>query len=288
MDRLTANSLDRAIAEGGSGNAGIVGDLEAAFAKLVGARYGLCTSSGTAALICALRAVGVRPGDRVGVSALGPAMTGLAITALGGVPVFLDAAGPSSFGVAPGATAQAAKGGLAAVVLVPMWGYWDEQPQTLDMLRDAKVPVIVDAAQAPFLRLRSDLCTVADVVCLSLHARKPFKAGEGGACLTSHRHLAERVVAVRNFGQAATGEDERMVPTGPFGSDCGVNFKINALGAAWCLAQLGALADVRERFDRLRRDALAAFRATGVGWSEAAQSDDVIEHGRYEIGRAHV
>jgi dTDP-4-amino-4,6-dideoxygalactose transaminase len=283
MDSLTASNLHRAIAEGGSGNAGIVGDLEAAFTKLLGARYGLCTSSGTAALICALRAVGVRPGGRVGVSALGPAMTGLAISAVGARPVFLDAAGPSSFGVAPAASARAVEVGLAAVVLVPMWGYWDETSEALDAFRDAGVPIIVDAAQAPFLRLRGDLCTIADVVCLSLHARKPFKAGEGGVCLTNHRHLAERVVTVRNFGQAATGEGERLVPTGAFGSACGANFKINALGAAWCLAQVNTLAQVRERFDRLRGDALEAFRAAGVGWSEAAQADEVVEHGRYGI-----
>jgi dTDP-4-amino-4,6-dideoxygalactose transaminase len=88
MDTLTQANLHQAISQGASGNADIVGNLQAAFADLVHARFALCTASGTAVLSCALRVAGVRPGDPVAVSALGPAMTGLAVTALGARPVF--------------------------------------------------------------------------------------------------------------------------------------------------------------------------------------------------------
>lgn len=170
--------LQRALADGGTGNAEVVRDLERGLAQLTGADYGLCVSSGTTALISALWAVGVRPGDQVGVSALGPSMTALAVTAIGARPLFLDCASPTSFGIAAEAAAAALRAGVKAVVPVPMWGYWDEDPQVLRALRAAGVPVVVDAAQAPFLRLREDLFELADVVCLSLHGRKPLKAGE--------------------------------------------------------------------------------------------------------------
>lgn len=282
MDELSRR-LAEAISQGGSGNAEIVGELEAAFARLTGAQFALCTCSGTAALICALRAAGVRPGDAVAVSALGPAMTGLAIAAVGARPVFCDSVSPASFGVGGASADRALTQKPAAAVLVPMWGYWDEQPAALTAFREAGVPVIVDAAQAPFLHLSDGLFRAADLVCLSLHGRKPFKAGEGGVCLTDHQHLAERAVQLRNFGQAAVWDGRRLTPSGPFGARFGANLKMNALGAAWCLTQVQNADQIRARFARLRNEATAILAAAEIPWTEAAQSPAVTEHGRYGI-----
>ena len=283
MDRLTAQFLDHAISEGGSGNSSIVGHLEAAFADLVGAEFALCTSSGTSALICALWAAGVRPGDDVAVSPLGPAMTGLAITAIGARPVFLDVADDMSFGIGSHPATKRAASRVKAVVLVPMWGYWDERPETLDLFHQHDIPIIVDAAQAPFLRLSGGLCGVADVVCLSLHGRKPFKAGEGGVCLTNSQPLAEAILQMRNFGQEAAVDGRRLTPQGPFAAHHGANFKMNGLGAAWCLAQVGASDEIRARFTRGRAAAIQSLTAPGTAWLEPTQSPDVTEHGRYGL-----
>lgn len=281
MDRVTREELARAMADGGTGNAQVVKDLERAFAGLFGAEYGLCTSSCTTALISALRAAGVCRGDRVAVSVLAPSMTGLAITALEARPVFVDCASPTSFGLSREGIEQAVRDEVTAAVLVPMWGYWDEAPEALGILRSAGIPIIVDAAQAPFLQLHGRLFSVVDVVCLSLHGRKPLRAGEGGVCLTCDPRLAERIVAVRNFGQEAAFTDHGVEPTGPFAAHFGVNFKINALGAAWCLSQLLDLEQVRARLGQLRQVTVDAFTRSGVGWSEATQSAAVAEHGRY-------
>ncbi|MFF7644071.1 DegT/DnrJ/EryC1/StrS family aminotransferase [Streptomyces canus] len=284
MDGITEKYLHDAIAAGGTGNADAVRALEARLGALIGAPYTLCVSSGTAALISALYAVGVRPGARVAVSALGPSMTGLAVTALGAEPVFIDCR-PGSFGLAPQSLSEAAKGGpLAAVVPVPMWGYWDEDPQVLADLRQRGIPVIVDAAQAPLLRLEPQaLADVADVICLSLHGRKPIKAGEGGVCLTRSAALADKILAVRNFGQLADFSGTRVDPTGPFGSRLGTNFKINGVGAAWCLGQLEDPGALRARHAQLRAAARTVFDGTGIAWHEAPHGSDVVEHGGYGL-----
>lgn len=283
MDDLTFAYLTKAIDQGGSGNAEIVGALETSFADLIGAQFALCTSSGTAALICALWASGVRPGDSVVVSALGPAMTGLAVTAIGARPVFCDSATSSSFGISPKAAKDAIQQNPRAAVLVPMWGYWDERTATLDIFRSYGVPIIVDAAQAPFLRIENGICNAADFVCLSLHGRKPFKAGEGGVCLTNHRHLADGAVELRNFGQGASWDGHRLTPAGPFGGKFGANFKMNALGAAWCLNQVETAQRLRERLTALREAAIEILAATRIPWREAPQSTTVLEHGRYGV-----
>lgn len=275
--------LERAVAEGGSGNSPVVLELEAAFATLMGAQFALCMANGTSALVAACRAVGVRPGDLVGVSALGPVMCGQAVLALGARPVFLDSATRSSFGVSVTSANHAIERGIKAVILVPMWGYWDEQPDALTLFRRRRVPVVVDTAQAPFLKVSGGLLNIADVVCLSLHARKPLRAGEGGVCATNDRQYAERILSVRNFGQCATQEFGHLVPNGPFGARCGVNLKMNALGAAWCLYQMHNLDMVRARFDLLRECALDAFSSAGVVWHEASMASTVLEHGRYGL-----
>lgn len=278
-----ASYLERAVAEGGSGNAAVVHDLEDAFAAFAGVEFALCMASGTSALIAACHAVGVGPGDLVGVSALGPVMSGQAVVALGARPVFLDSRASSSFGVSAGAAARAVDRGIKAVILVPMWGYWDEQPDALGLFRDRGVPVIMDAAQAPFLKLEGGLANHAAVMCLSLHSRKPLHAGEGGVCLTNDRQYAERIIAIRNFGQHAELEAGHLVPSGPFGSGAGVNMKMNALGAAWCLYQMDHLGLLRRRFDRLRQRALEAFGTTDAAWREASLAGTVTEHGRYGL-----
>ncbi|GLX06599.1 DegT/DnrJ/EryC1/StrS family aminotransferase [Microbispora sp. NBRC 16548] len=283
MDGVTGTYLQRAIADGGTGNAEIVRELESRFTDLFGLPYGLCVSSGTAALICALRALGVRPRDRVALSVLGPAMTGLAVAAVGAEPVFIDSAAPTSFGLDAAALAAAAGQGVAAAIVVPMWGYWDEDATALAGLRAAGVPVIVDAAQAPFLRLHTGWSDLADVVCLSLHGRKPIKAGEGGICLTGQAHVAEKIAAMRSFGQRSAFTGNRLDPTGSFAHRFGTNFKINALGAGWCLAQMDIVEHIRQRHTQLRVLACSALDATGVDWSEARQAPEVDEHGRYGI-----
>src|SRR2546430_4611734 len=123
--------LEQAVAEGGSGNAPVVRDLEDAFATFMEARFALCVASGTSALVAACHAAGVRAGDLVGVSALGPVMSGQAIAALGARPLFLDSSAPSSFGVSATAAACVVERRVKAVILVPMWGYWDEEPDSL-------------------------------------------------------------------------------------------------------------------------------------------------------------
>ena len=280
---MLTEQLSRAFADSGTGNAEVVRELEARFAQFCGAAHALCVSSGTAALISALRAAGVQSGDKVGVSVLGPSMTGLAVAATGARALFLDCASSTSFGVSGAAAKHAIQAGISAAVLVPMWGYWDENEDALGAFREARVPIIVDAAQAPFLRLRRSLLSVADFVCLSLHGRKPFKAGEGGVCLTDDARLAERILALRNFGQDAAFTGSRLDPTGPFAVHFGVNLKINGLGAAWCLSQLDEADRVRARLDSLRQVGVAAFGNTKISWAEASQSAEVQEHGRYGI-----
>src|SRR5205823_4110437 len=58
---------------------------------------------------------------------------------------------------------------------------------------------------------------------------------------------------------------------------------MNALGAAWCLTQTRQSDRVRDRLARLHAVATDLLDATGIGWTQAAQAQAVLEHGRYGI-----
>ncbi len=277
-------ALEASIAETSTGGSSSVLLLETALSDLCLAEFSVTMSSGTLALTNALTAVGARAGERVGVSAMGPVMTGQAVVSAGAIPVFLDSRNGCSFGLDTEHTLREADDlGLKAVVMVPMWGYWDEDPRLLDELRSRRISIIVDAAQAPLLRTEPALLESVDVVCLSLHGRKPFKAGEGGACLTNAWGTAERLVALRNFGQAAVQKTGHACPDGPFGSVFGVNGKINGLGAAWCLTQVRRADQIEAYLTALRTQLRQIMSSSGVELVEVAEGADVCRHGGYGL-----
>ena len=104
--------------------------------------------------------------------------------------------------------------GCKAVVPVPLWGYWNEDSQALARARARGCRVVIDAAEAPFLRTSPRLAGILDGMALSLNGRMPLKAGEGGACLTADPALAGAVAALRSFGQGAVPRGRHLVASG--------------------------------------------------------------------------
>jgi perosamine synthetase len=234
--------LDAVIGQGASGNAELVFEYEDAAADHFEAPWAISMSSGTAAIYAALVALGVATGDEVLLPCTAPSMSLLPILAVGATPVLVDVRSPRSFGMSEADVSSVLGERTRAAMFVPMWGYWDESPETLNLLAVSGIPSILDASQAHHLRVGGrPLTALADVVCLSTHARKPLSTGEGGLLLTARDEIASAGRSVRNFGQAAERHGRRLVPTGPFGTTFGVNLKLNGLGAALGLAGLAAL-----------------------------------------------
>ncbi len=231
-------SLAAVIAQGASGNAELVFRYEDAAAEHFDAPWAISMSSGTAAIYAALLALDLGSGDEVVLPATAPVMSMLPILAVGATPVICDTRSERSFGLSTEDLLTVLGPRTRAVMFVPMWGYWDEAPETLRLLDRSDAATVLDASQAHHLRLDGGLTTVADAVCLSTHARKPLSTGEGGLLLTRHEDLAARARSARNFGQATTRHDHRLLPSGPFGATFGLNLKLNGLGAALGLSGL--------------------------------------------------
>lgn len=175
--------------------------LEAELAALGGARHGIGVNSGTDALLLALKAVGVRPGDEVITSAFSFVASGSTIVLAGAVPVFVDI-DPETYNLDPARLAAAITPRTRAVVPVHLYG----QPAAMDAIesiaRARGLAVVADAAQAVGAAYGDKpVAAWGDASCLSFYPTKNLGGcGDGGMVLTSRDDVAARVRLLRDHG----------------------------------------------------------------------------------------
>jgi dTDP-4-amino-4,6-dideoxygalactose transaminase len=194
-----------------------VGRFEAEFAAFCGAAHAVGVSSGTSALVLALRALGVGPGcDVVTVPATFVA-TVAAIEATGARPVFVDV-DPATWTMDPAKLAAAVTPRTRAVVPVHLHGRLADMEPILEFARARNLLVIEDAAQAHgAARDGRRAGAFGDAGCFSFYPGKNLGAcGEAGAVTTGDPAVAERVRRLRDWGQAGKynhverGANERL------------------------------------------------------------------------------
>jgi len=205
-------------------------------AERVGCRFGVATSSGTAALHVALMALGVGRGDEVIVPDYTHPATALAVWAAGAEPVLVDI-DPRTFNLDAAKAEQAVSGRTRAVIGVSLFGHPLDLAQLLALAAAHGLHVIEDAACS----LGAELGGVpsgrqAHLSCFSLHPRKVVTSGEGGVLVTNSPEWAERARAAKTFGAVATGQPGRL----SFEA-AGLNYKLSDVLAAIGLAQMDKL-----------------------------------------------
>ncbi len=177
--------------------------LERELAGASGARHGIGLNSGTDALLLALRAFGVGPGDEVVTSAFSFVASGSTIALTGATPVFVDI-DPVTYNLDPAAVEKALTPRTRAIVPVHLYGQAADMAALTDIARAGGLPVIADAAQAVGASYADRAIGAwGDAVCLSFYPTKNLGAcGDGGMILTSRDDVAERVRRLRDHGSA--------------------------------------------------------------------------------------
>lgn len=234
-----------------SGGSEVIAEYEADLAKVFGIENAVAVSSGGAALIAALYAAGVRPGDEVVLPPTCPLCTVYPIMFLGATPVFCDTYA-DNFGVDLEDLARVVTPKTRAVIDVPMWGY----PTPVDRLRDATrslgVSLVLDLAHSHGAKLDGrDLSAYGDFSCYSTHERKILSTGEGGFILTHDESLASIVRSYIKFGNLN-------------GRDFGLNFKLSGVQAALGRSRLAHLDDLLARRRTAAQKIAAGIKRSGV------------------------
>jgi perosamine synthetase len=221
-----------------------VEELELGLAALTGRAHAVALSSGTAALLAVLHALGVGPRSKVVVPALAFPAAAQAAAFLGARVVACDVA-PDTMNADAGtiAAAIARHGRPDLVVAVDLFGVPAPAPAIRAAIAADRIPLVVDAACALGAALDGTPCgAFGDAAILSFHPRKLVTTGEGGAVLTDDGALAEELRRFRNVGAAG----------GAF-HEVGLNLRPSEIGAAIGCVQLARLAEIIAR-----REALAA------------------------------
>jgi perosamine synthetase len=229
-----------------SSNGPFVRQFEEMFAALVSAKQGVAVSSGTAALECALWAVGLQPGDIVVTPSATIISVASAILHLGGriLPVDVD---PGSWCMDPVQTRRAIEACSAEdrsriKVLMPMhaWGHPADMESLCVLAAQFGLAVVEDAAQAHGAKCRMAGPSIAEEVwrscgsighagVFSFYANKLITTGEGGMVVCNDDQVADRA---RSFRNLYFGSDERFRH-----QEIGFNYRMSNLQAAVGVAQ---------------------------------------------------
>ncbi|OGO50361.1 MAG: erythromycin biosynthesis sensory transduction protein eryC1 [Chloroflexi bacterium RBG_16_68_14] len=181
--------------------------FEEEFAAYCGASYGVACSSGTDALILALQACGVGPGDEVITVSHTFIATVAAIALVGATPVFVDIH-PQTYTMDISQLPAAVTARTKAVLPVHLYGHPVDMGPLLAFTRSRGLTVIEDAAQAHGARERGrPVGGLGDAGCFSFVFTKNLRAyGDAGMLVTSDRAIAERARRLRDHGRSARYE----------------------------------------------------------------------------------
>ena len=220
----------------------LVGEFEAALARVAGADHAVAVSSGTAALHAAMFAIGIGPGDEVLVPPMTFAASANAVVYQGGTPVFVDV-DPGTLLIDPAKVAAAITSRTKAMVAVDYAG----QPCDYDALRrivaGRPIAIVADACHAIGGSDRGrPVGAIADLTAFSLHPVKHVTTGEGGAIVTNDPARAARMRTFRNHGITVDHRQRGEQATWVYDIvELGYNYRLTDIQSALGLSQLTKL-----------------------------------------------
>ncbi len=215
-----------------------VAEFEERFAERMGASHAVAINSGSSALLVAMAALGVGPGDEV----LCPDMTFVATASaalfLGAKPVFCDIE-MSYYGMDAESLVRFITPRTKVIVPVHYAGHTAEMDPILSLAREHGIAVLEDAAESHLATYRGGPVggTLGEMGIFSFTPSKPMTTGEGGMIVTDSERLADTCRRFRNFGDHSKFE----------WAELGLNFRLpEALGAVG-LVQLDRLDEAIRR-----------------------------------------
>ena len=179
-----------------------IAKLEERVAAYCQTKYGIGVTSGTDALLIALMALGVGPGDEVITSPYSFFATAGVVARLGAKPVLVDI-DPKTFNIDPATISQAITPKSKAIIPVHLYGQCADMGPIMELAERHKLSVIEDAAQAIGSEYRDGrrACSMGTIGCLSFFPSKNLGClGDGGMVVTNDPDLAERIRILRVHG----------------------------------------------------------------------------------------
>lgn len=200
-----------------------VKSFEEACAKYCGTNFAVGVSSGTDALLMALMAIDIQPGDEVITTPYSFFATAGSIHRVGAKAVFVDI-DPKTFNIAPTLIEKAITPKTRAIMPVHLYGQCADMDQIMTIAKKHKLIVIEDAAQAFGSMYHGKKAgTLGDIGCFSFYPSKNLGGiGDGGLMTVNDKAMYDKLIKLRNHGSSQTYFHEMV----------GGNFRLDAIQAA--------------------------------------------------------
>jgi dTDP-4-amino-4,6-dideoxygalactose transaminase len=244
---ITSGRLSRYAA----GSTGVTSRFESRLGQKLQVKHVLTVNSGTSALVSALAAAGIGPGDEVLVPAYTWVSTAIAPLAVGAVPVLVDI--DESLTIDPKDIERKITPYTKAIIPVHMKNLVCDMDAIMAIAKRHRLLVIEDACQAVGVTYKGRYVgTIAEAGAFSFNHHKNLNAGEGGAVITNNDQLFTRARMYHDVG-SYTREHEFEGNEPIF---AGLNFRVSELTGAVLFAQLSRLDDLLNGLRR-RREIMA-------------------------------
>ena len=215
-----------------------IAELEAGLADMTQAKHCISVSNGTDALVIAMMALGIKPGDEI----ITPAFTYFAtvetIMLLGAKPVVVDI-DPNTYNINPDLIEAKITAKTKAIIPVSLYGQCADFTRINAIAEKHGLPVIEDAAQSFGATHHGKAsCNLSTIATTSFFPAKPLGAyGDAGACFTNDDALAALMNSIRLHGEEGRYNHARL----------GLNGRMDTMQAAMMLPKLDIYADEMER-----------------------------------------
>lgn len=206
-----------------------VSELEAVLSKYIGSKHCIGVADGTKALLIALMALGVKPGDEIIVPSFTFIATASMAALLGAKPVFVDI-DPKTYNIDPALIEAAITPKTKVIIPVGLFGQCADIEAVNKIAQKHNLYVIEDAAQSFGASINGKRSgSMTQIACTSFFPSKPLGCyGDGGACFTNDDELDEKIRWIRIHGQDARYHHKVL----------GLNGRIDTLQAGILLSKM--------------------------------------------------
>ena len=206
--------------------------FEKEYAQLNHTQFSVGVSNGLDALVLALRALNIGPGDEVIVPSNTYIATALAVSHVGAKPVFVEPR-IETYNINPELISQAITKKTKAIMPVHLYGQACEMDPIMDIAKAHNLFVVEDNAQAHLSSFNGKLTgSFGDINGTSFYPGKNLGAlGDAGAITTDNEEFANRIKTLRNYGSAVKYYNEEI----------GYNNRLDEMQAAFLRVKLNYL-----------------------------------------------
>ncbi|KZY73994.1 aminotransferase DegT [Oleiphilus sp. HI0071] len=254
-----------------------VAELEQELEKFTGAKHAITCSNGTDALVLALMAMDIQPGDEVITTPFTFISTGESIAFLKATPVFVDI-DPLTFNIDPNLIEAAITEKTKAIMPVSLYGQPADMNEINAIAKKHSLKVIIDGAQSfgSTYKGQSEV-NHGDFYTTSFFPAKPLGCyGDGGAVFTNNDEYAEKLKMLRVHGQNKRYHHKYI----------GIGGRLDTIQAAVLLAKLPRYADeiaARQSVALMYNEQLSDSSAAGAFTLPQVKADRTSVYAQYTL-----